>query len=302
MFRSSLIVAGAALLCSTAAAQHGLDPARRIPITAQPKHAGTVDVTTGQWTAPGAASKKAVITVFNNPCTWSVGGFYGGYTECEDSYDEGQIPSTGNDLWSTAWPTGSGVADSQLVDSFQIYYCTWNATSSGPMDIEIVFYDKLNGECVGGIAPTGPGSHWSRTKNPPGGGAGTTAYFDLTGLGLPGSTTAGFQACRIVDIDVSNAGFTLASDGDGSFDNLAAEDAFIWGKRFNNVTPVTSPNGFVISADPGYAAPGTCTYNIPCATDVLYSNPCGTGYGTFDSEWINVDGVGVNSSAGTPAG
>ena len=289
MFRSSLIVAGAALLCSTAAAQHSLDAARKMPITVPIKDAGTVDVTTGKWTPANTASKKAVQTIFNNTCTWSIAGYYSGLGECEDSYDEGQVPSTGNPFF-----LGSGANDSQEVTSVQIAYCTYNVTTVSGADITLAFWDKLNGDCVGGIPPTPPS--WATSPL-------VTAYLPLAGLGLPGSTANGSQACWTVTLDTANTGFTLASDGEGTFDNLGSEDKFIWGKRFNDVTPVIgSANGFIISGDPGYAIPGSCSYNIPCATDALYGNPCGTGFGADDGEWINVDGVGVNSSAGTPAG
>ena len=158
------------------------------------------------------------------------------------------------------------MADSQLVDNFQIQYCTWNQVAAGPIDIEILFYDKLNGDCVGGIPPTSAGSHWSN-KFPGGGGsstgpagllyavpgpAATTAYFDLAGLGLPGSTSVGFQACWVVVFDVSNTGWVMKSDGDGVFDNDGALDKFTWMQRQNSWAspagfPSATPDGFLIA-------------------------------------------------------
>ena len=286
MFRSSLIVAGAALLCSTAAAQHRIDPARMVPVTGQIRNAGTVDVTTGKWTKPNAQPKKAVQTVYNNTCSWTTAAYYSSLGECEDSYDEGAIPSTTR---PGAPPTA---ADSQTMTSVQILYCTYNATPVGGIDIELAFWDKLNGTCVGGIPPTPP--DWNTTA---------TAYIPLAGIGLPGSTLNGNQACWIVTLDVSNGGWVMASDGDGVFDGVPAEDLFIWGRRFNTATPsAATPNGFVIAGDPSYG-PGSCSYAIPCATDPLNGGAtCGTGLDTWDGEWINVDGIAAGSSAGTPAG
>lgn len=291
MFRSSLIVAGAALLCSTALAQQQLDPARRLPVTVPLKNAGTLDVTTGKWTPPGAANKKAVQTVYNNTCTWTVTAYYAGFSECEDSYDEGRVPSKTS---PGAPPTA---ANSQVITSFQIAYCTFNATPSGGMNMEIAFWDKLNGNCIGGVpvnhSNTSAGATWTTLA---------TAYFDLSGAGLPGSTANGNQACWLVTLDTSNSGWTMLSDGDGIFDNLEAEDKFIWGKRINDKTPVASPNGFFLNGDPGFAAPGTCSYAIPCKTDVFTGTPCGTGLGAWDGSWINVDNLAAGVTGTGPAG
>src|SRR5687767_8796136 len=145
MFRSSLIVAGAALLCSTATAQHELDSARRIPVTVPIKHAGTVDITTGTWTAPGTSTKAAAVNIFNNTCTWTVTNFYAAFGECEDSYDEGRVPS------DPSPGTHVGAQDSQLMLEFEFAYCTFNATPAGGMNMEIAFFNKLNGNCIGGV-------------------------------------------------------------------------------------------------------------------------------------------------------
>jgi len=289
MFRSSLIVAGAALLCSTASAQHQLDPARRIPITAPIKNAGTVDVVTGVWTAPGSSTKAvAGYNVFNNTCTWTVTAYYAGFGECEDSYDEGRVP--GPSL-ASGGPIGSAL--SQKITEIEIGYCTYNATPAGGMNMEIAFWDKLNGQCIGGVpvnhSNTFIGPEWSTLS---------VLYLDTSGLLLPGSTTNGIQACWSVTLDTSGMAFTLASDGEGTFDNLDDDDDFIWGKRINDQSPGGSaaPNGFFLSGDPTYAAPGSCTYSKPCARDIFTSSPCGTGLGAWDGSWINCDNV----AAGAP--
>lgn len=308
MFRSSLIVAGAALLCSTALAQSSVvDTAKRFPVTAPLKDAGTVDITTGKWTKPGV-SQKALTIIYNNTCTWSGGAFYTGIETCEDFYDEGQVPSSTNADWQTASTnlggSGSGAADSQPVTAFQFAYCVYNATPPTGIDIEFVFYDNLGGDCVGGIPPTGAGvgGHWSRIFG--NAAVGQDAYFDLAGLGLPGSTANGSQACWIVTINTANSGYTMQSDGEGIWDNDDASDKFTWGMRLNTAKPTTSANGFILNADPGYAPFGTCTYDIPCASDVFSGAPCGTGYGNADLFWINVDGgvPGAQCPAGASAG
>jgi hypothetical protein len=292
MFRSSLIVAGAALLCSTAAAQHELGSARRIPITAPIKNAGTVDVTTGRWTAPGTSTKAAPVNVFNNTCTWTVTNFYAGFGECEDSYDEGRVPT------ASSPGTHVGAAASQKILELEIGYCTFNATPAGGMNMEIAFWNKLNGNCIGGVpvnhSKLGGATGWTGFAN---------FYLDTTGLALPGSTSNGFQACWLVTLDVSGLGWTLASDGEGTFDNLEDQDKFIWGKRINDVSPggTANPNGFILSGDPTFSTPGNCTYTNPCQTDVFTGLPCGTGLAAWDGSWINCDNVAAGAATLPPA-
>jgi hypothetical protein len=291
MFRSSLIVAGAALLCSTATAQHELGSARRVPITAPIKNAGTVNIVTGKWTAPGIGTKSVVTNVFNNTCTWTVTNFYAAFSECEDSYDEGRIPT------ASSPGTHAGAAASQTITELEFAYCTYNATPAGGMNMEIAFWNKLNGNCIGGIpvnhSNTSGGAQWTTLAD---------VYIDTSGLGLPGSTTNGFQGCWTVTLDTSGSGWTMPSEGEGTYDNLDAEDKFIWGKRINDKTPVsTSPNGFILSGDPTFSAPGNCSYSNPCQTDVFTGLPCGTGLGSWDGSWINVDNVQVGTPNLPPA-
>ena len=295
MFRSSLIIGGAALLCSTAFAQQRLDPSRMIPITGEVKNAGVVDVTTGKWTRPNAAqaTTKAggVQVIYRNNCTWQTAGYFGGFEACEDNYDEGRIPSS--DASGVAGTVGAEAAN--LMESFQIAYCTifGSTVGIGGYDLDVAFYNNLGGDCVGGIAPTPP---------PPS--VLATSYFALGGLGLPGSTAAGFQACWIVGFDVSNTGWTLLGDGDGTFDNDLTVDKFTWLQRQNTRNsplgyPSATPDGFLITGEPVSGGFGSCAYNIACGTDILFGNSCGTGLDTFDASWINVDGVAAGDTSGT---
>jgi hypothetical protein len=144
---------------------------------------------------------------------------------------------------------------------------------------------------VGGIPPTPP--HPSTTA---------TAYFALEGLGLPGSTALGFQACWLVTLDVSNTGWRLESDGEGTFDNDPPNDKFIWLQRQNEALTIlaAAPDGFLISGEPATGGFGACSYNIPCGTDAVFGGTCGTGLDAFDASWINVDSIGVGSSVTIP--
>jgi hypothetical protein len=283
MFRSSLIVAGAALLCSTAAAQHQIDPSRLHAVKAQPKQVA-VDVHTGKRISQSTGVAKSMSQiVYNNTCTWAGGGFYGGLEDCEDSYDGGRIPSTS----SPSAPCGA--EDVNDITGFQIAYCTYVGAANP--DIEVAFWDNLNGDCVGLAAPTPP--PWTTTSG------NADAYFNLAGI-LPGSTSVGFQACWIVNL--FNFSFPLASDGDGTFDNSGALDKFTWGIRHNDPNGA-SPNGFLISGEPASGV-GACSYTIACGTDAVFGNTCGSGLDQFDGFWINADGVGlgVTTSGLCPGG
>jgi hypothetical protein len=290
MFRSYLIAAGAALLCTSAAAQQRLDPSRMYPITTPVKNAGTVDVTTGKWTKPAQGTKAGSSLIFNNSCTWTTQAYYAGFDWCEENYDEGRIPSDD--------PAGSpppGAKDNNTILSIQVSYCTF----AGPLgasgyDMDLAFYDKLGGDCVGTVPPT-----------PPPVSSTATAYIPLGGLGLPGSTAFGFQACWLITLDMSNSGMVLQGDGDGTFDGAGADDKFIWMQRQNTTVGALqipgTPDGFFISGEPATGGFGACSYNIPCGIDALGGNTCGTGLDSFDASWINVDGIGVGAS-GQPAG
>jgi len=285
MFRSYLIAAGAALLCTSAAAQQKLDPSRMYPITTPVKNAGTVDVTTGKWTKPAQQVKSTGGMIFNNSCTWTTQAYYGGFDWCEENYDEGRIPSPSD-------PNApSGALANNEIFSIQVSYCTF----AGPLgatgyDMDLAFYDKLNGDCVGGVPPTPPPVSTT-----------ATAYIPLGGLGLPGSTTFGFQACWLVTLDMTNSGMFLQGDGEGTFDGAGADDKFIWMQRQNQTnTPamqaLPNPDGFFISGEPATGGFGACSYDIDCGIDALSGLTCGTGLDAFDASWINVDGIGVGAS------
>jgi len=295
MFRSYLIAAGAALLCTTAAAQQKLDPSRMYPITTPVKNAGTVDVTTGKWTKPAQGTKAGIGIIFNNTCTWTTQAYYAGFDWCEENYDEGRIPSSD--------PAGSpppGALDLNTILSVQVSYCTF----SGPLlpgpgyDMDVAFFDTMGGDCVGGAPPTPPAVATHPLLSAGG-------YLPLSGLGLPGSTTFGFQACWLVTLDTSNAGLVIQGDGDQVFTNDPTNDKFTWMQRQNNSVGALqipgTPDGFFISGEPLTGGYGACSYNIPCGTDAITGLTCGTGLDTFDASWINVDGIGVGAST-TPAG
>jgi hypothetical protein len=282
---SALILCGAPLV-----AQQSLDRSRLYPITSPIKDAGTVDVTTGKWTKPGQRTKLGKSIIFNNTCTWAGGQYYDGIDWCEEVYDEGRIPSPSD----PNAPPGA-LAVNQIL-SIQVSYCTYagNLSSAGGYDMDLAFFDKLGGDCLGGVAPT-----------PPSVSSQASIYLPLAGLGLPGSTAFGFQACWLVTLDTSNAGLTLAGDGEGTFSGAGADDKFIWMQRQNTTVGALqipgTPDGFFRSGDPPTGGFGACSYNIPCGIDALSGNTCGTGLDAFDGFWVNVDGIGVGA-AGQPAG
>ena len=271
------------------AAQQRLDPSRMYPITSPIRDAGIVDVTTGRWSKPTQGQTKGTeLFLYNNTCSWTAQAYFAGFDWCEENYDEGRIPS--ND------PAGSpppGAKDNNTILSIQVSYCTF----AGPLgangyDMDLAFYDTLGGDCVGGVPPTPPPVSTT-----------ATAYIPLGGLGLPGSTAFGFQACWLITLDMSNSGMVLQGDGEGTFDGVAADDKFIWMQRQNTTVGAlqqANPDGFFISGEPATGGYGACSYNIPCGIDAIGGNTCGTGLDTFDASWINVDGIGVGAS-GQPA-
>jgi len=283
--RTIVSIVVASTLAATSSSQQRLDPGRLYPVTAPVRHAGIVDVTTGRWTRGGGATKLGAQVVYDNTCTWVGGSYYAAFDWCEDAYDEGRIPSPS----SPAAPGGAQA--SNTITRMEIGYCS----SMGPLsstlgyDIELAFWDKLGGPCLGGVQP----------PTPPPVSTTATAYFDLDGLGLPTSPALGVVACWLITLDVSNTGFVLASDGEGQFDGNLVDDTFAWMIRQNSTQGApTGPQGegFILAGEPAAGGYGACTYDIPCGTDAFTGQPCGTGLDTFDGFWVNVDGIGVGAS------
>lgn len=294
MFRSTLIAAGAVLLCSTGYSQQQLDPAKIHPITAPVRDAGVFNWGTKQWVSGPKADrlKAAPYFVFDNTCTWTGGGFYYGHEHCEDVIDTGRIPGASTPLKSLEGSPQqlNGPTDDQIINNFQFSYCTFWVT--GTVDIKVGFYDNLRGDCAAGI-PTSPPTLSSQAIP-----FGTlTAYFDFgsaSGFPLPGSTVNGNQSCWIITVTFpNNGGFCMQSEGDGTWDNAQQSDLFSWSFEHGNPNSVWGANGPIISGEAASGGWGAGSYNLPQGTDAIFGNKCGTGFGTsVDGWWLNIDGSG----------
>ena len=260
------------LLSGVALAQAPLDDL--YPVTAPVRNAGTVNAATGEWTRGGAGPDGSATVIYDNTCVFSGGAFFSAHQSCEAVYDEGRVPSSGDPMAPAA------AADAYLVESFEIGYCT---DTVGALQAKVAFWNNLGGECVGGVPPTPPPASTT-----------ATAFFDLAPLGLPGSTANGFISCWIVTIDTSASGFVLAGDGDGVYDGMPAQDLFTWSFQHDNAaSPIGT--GLLLAGDPAVGGFGACTFGNPCP------GGCGTGLGTTDSIWINIDGGPAGCPAGVPS-
>ena len=284
------LTAMAVVLLSGAAAAQSVDSSGIHPVTAPLRDAGTLDLSTGLWRSGSGPALRASTPVFDNTCTWTGGGFYAGPPHCMDIYDDGRIPSTSD-------PNAPvGATDDNLIDGFRIAYCTGHPT--GAVAIAISFWDHNGGPCAGWVAQQAiiPATAYN----------GATAYFDLSGTGLPGSATAGSLSCWTVTIDLSNTaggGFCLLSDGDGSYQGTGDEFNWAFQHEMDNSLYGTV-SGPLIKAEPLAGAFGACTYNIACGVDPFSGAPCGTGRATSDQMWQNVDGCAVGGAgcSGVPPG
>ena len=291
MFRSTLIAAGAVVLCGTSFAQQQLDSSKIHPVTVPVKDAGVFNWDTKQWVSgPKAGFKATNYTIYRNDCTWTGGNFFFAPEHCEDVISQGTIPA----------PTTPGAPQGAVVDNivtnYQFAYCT--AWSTGTVDIKIGFYDNLGGDCAG-VSPvrppalSGQAAPFSTVLAPLGT---ATAFFDfgsVNGNPLPGSTLDGKQGCWSLGFTFAqNSGFCLQSEGDGQWDNSAASDKFAWSwTQKNPNTTHGLAGGPFIKGEPSTGGFGAGSYNIPVGSDALFNNACGTGAGTaFDAYWVNVDG------------
>lgn len=267
MLRSSLVAAGAALLCAVASAQN-VDLSRVYPITGAVKDAGVYDMKTGKFYSRTQASAlgAAQQVIYNNTCTWSGGAFYTGAEFCDDMIDEGRVPASGP----------AGATATNATNTWEIAYCTFAVT--GTVDVDWEVYDTASGSdsCTFGSAGL-----------PPPFTAGLVGFdSSAAGLPLPGSTAVGSQACWIVTFTTT----TPVCMNSGATSN----DLFNWRFRQNN-TPVQSgglPNGPILSGEPSIPG-GSGTYNIPPGIDPIFGNTCGHGLDSQDLFWINVDNTPV---------
>ena len=311
MFRSTLIAAGAVLLCSTGYSQQQIDPAKVHPITVPVRDAGVFNWDTKKWIkGPRAERLKATpYTLFRNDChSFNNFGYYG-VEHCEDIKDTGRLPSTStplSDLAGANTPYGpvrqlNGVTDDQYINSFQFGYCTYWVT--GTVDIKVGFYDNLRGQCASGLSIKGkPYNLTLQSQAVPAGTvtAGGTAYFDFstangTPAQLPGSTTNGDQSCWTVTINFNN-GFCMQSEGDGVWNNDLNQDLFSWTFQHdmpNSTYGAGTANGPLIRGEPISGGWGAGSYNLPTGTDLITGVQCGTGFGGLENEawWLNTDGV-----------
>ena len=270
---TALILVGVLLALPASAAQSRVPSSKLHPVTVASKKV-TIDYVTGKRIPPGNHVLAAnVQTIYNNTCTWATQGYYAGFESCEDLYDEGRIPSLA---------PGSGSPVSW--DGFTFSYCTFNASS---FQCNIAFADNAGGQCAGLVPQTPP--PWTTSS--------VYTEINLSALGLPGSTSTGFQACWIVGI--TNLGLCVQADGDGTFDGNPATDLFTWAFNHKMPSQFVAPEGLIISGDPNVAAGGSCTYNIPCGTDPFTGGPCGSGLGSEDSHWENLDNTPVGSTVPT---
>ena len=281
MLRSSLIAVGATLICSVAAAQNKVDATRLTPIHGNVRDAGIYNMRTGKW-FPSAQSQNlsaAQQIIYRNDCfssanppfgagTW----YYTGFTMCEDAYDEGRVPASG--------PSGAG--PDNATNTYSIGYCT--GATLGSVDIDWNLWDT-NGNTPASSC-TGPVS-----GPPPAAIVGFSSA--AAGFPLPGATSGG-GGCWTVTFTTGTASACMQS-------GASSADLFAWAMTYNNTTAQTGGfQGSILAGDPGAAAGGAGTYNIPPGTDTVFGTPCGTGLDNQDYFYLNVDGT-VNGGTPPPA-
>lgn len=233
MVRSSMIAAGAALLCGTGFAQQ-MDQA--IAITSPIKRGPMINMSTGQRMSKAAEAqvRAAQQTIYNNTCTW-IAGYYTGTGDCETYVDEGIIPGG---IGRPNSPAGATLDNN--VNFFEVGYCSNVAT--GTVDIKVAFYDSLGGAC-GGVQPVTPQAAIPVAPN---------AYFQLPIATMPGDATPGGTGvnCWIIGFNLGNGSFCMQSDGDGVWDNVLDSDRFNWAWQFDNPSVVgQAANGIIIAGD-----------------------------------------------------
>jgi len=208
MLRSSIYTASVVLLGTTVFAQ-GNASSKVHPITAPVKDGGIYHVGTGTWTRArdmgSLAQTTGVGIIYDNTCDTN---YYSGTVQNETNIDDGRLPSTSSVVIAGLYGNNSevGSQNSYQVDGFEFAYCTNDA---GPVVSYILnFYDAY-APCA--VAPATP-------------------VKTLTLAGLPGSLTAGTQACWLLNFDLTATtnSFTMQADGEGAYNAVEAQDDFGW--------------------------------------------------------------------------
>jgi len=276
MLRSSLIAASAILLCGAATAQES-SPLNWSVHQGKPKFGGTYHMMTGKWTRqPGqqlpSQTEGALTRVYDNTCLWTGAAvntvIFNGMEDCERIWDDGRIPGVASGV--------VGATDDNLIEAVTLGHITF--APPGTVDVELLFYSALGGVCAGFASP-----------NPPLPAAdGNLQLNAANGVTLPGDPTGGGTGW-FVTVDLAGGGeFCLLSEGDGTMGS--GSDNFNWAySHNNNSVTVGGTGGPIIAGEFFRGAFGTCTYTIACGTDPIVG-ACGTGQGSSDAFWQNVDG------------
>jgi len=251
MLRSSLCVAGVALLAASATAQQ--DASSRLHTITSPIKRVTYDVSTGTVRPQkGPSVFFGPDIVYNNTCD---SGFYAGMSPTERFSDNGQIP--GDDNGELLGCGGAG--DAYKINGWTMAYCADRAS----IDLAQNFHSSHD-NCTA-----------QSTLIP-------TAAFTATGL--PGNGTGGVL-CWILTFDLmgGSAEFSLLSDADGIWDAVGGLDTFGTSYELTNITGTAS--GIILSGNPVFLAMG-CDFAVNTVFelgDPTGSSPMGTGYGSTDS-------------------
>ncbi len=271
--RSPLSILFAACAASTALAQS--TNANLYPIRGEIRDAGVYDLTTGRWIRHGSSqSATAPFNVYDNTCTWTGGASFVALQPCEQLYDEGTIPSE----------LSGGTLTAYDVISIGVAYCTY--VPSGQVDIDFTIDDTsfVPEMCATNQPPSGLQSLWTFSSS-------------ASGFPLPGSTTAGVQACWNVTFQMTSSQPLISCLSSSA----TSVNRFHYSVRNNN--SASQGGGFVggpvVAGEPTIPA-GSNTFSNPPGVDPITGGPCGTGLGNDDSFWINIDSTSVGGVPSCP--
>lgn len=269
MLRSSLFTASALALVAGAAAQTSAPlQATAQRVTGPVKYAGTYNVQTKTWVRghSAAANFGQTDNIYSN--TAGSGYFSAINTDPAASpggtvIDNAQIPSSSN---PGSFSLG-GLRDSSEVTGVQIGYCDLDI-NPGVSGWTLDFYNNY-ALCAGDPDPA-------------------QLAFSITATGLPSN------GCWIVDLVAP--GSTLAHDGDGLFDGVAALDTF--GMAYTYAGTGTGIAGFLLTGDPVATDTGHVVGNNPLSGSNTYYGELGLCPG-LGSGYNNDDAFQLNSLVGS---
>jgi hypothetical protein len=252
---------------SAVAAAQAQDAATDVLSCSNVLRAGTLQLSTGTWTAPPVGALLATPGVaYSNSCLPAQGVDLVQALNTWRWIDDGRAPS------STSPAPAAGVFDRYRITEFEFGYCTRELDPSlggAGATVRIRIFEDYD-ECT--LLPA------------------AAPVLDITVPNLPGSNTQGQLACVLMTLDLTGGfEFEMLADADGQFHNVPNSD------RFGISLEMLNQTGTQLGAVGGFILAGNSPNTVGCnvGDETYYGNPgAPAGDGLDNGPGLQLDNAG----------